>query len=78
METHQTDATRNSGRKRVEDVHGWAQPLGQPLVPTGRFVEFSNLILKDGEDVGNRVAVLQLRGKRMGEEVLLCLLLVGL
>ena len=75
---YQTDATRNSGRKRAEDVHGWAQPLGQPLVATVSFVEFSNSILKDSEYGGSRVAVLQLGAKRMGEEVLLCLLLVGL
>ena len=77
-ETYQTDATRNSGRKRAEDVHGWAQPLGQPLIATVSFVEFSNSILKDSKYGGSRVAALQLGGKRMGEEVLLCLLLVGL
>ena len=78
VETYQADATRNSGRKRAEDVHGWAQPLGQSFITTVRFVEFSNLILKDGEDGGSGIAVLQLGGKRMGEKVLLGLLLVGL
>ena len=78
METYKTGATGNSGRKRAEDVHGWAQPLGQPLIATVSFVEFSNSILKDSEYGGSRVAVLQLGGKRMGEKVLLCLLLVGL
>ena len=78
VETNQTNATGNSGRKRVEDVHGWAQPLGQSLIATVRFVEFSNSILKDGEDGGNGVAVLQLLGKRMCEKVVLGLLLVGL
>ena len=43
-----------------------------------RFVEFSNLVLKDGDDGGSGVAVLQLGGKRMSEKVLLGLLLVGL
>ena len=43
-----------------------------------RFVEFSNLILKDGEDGGSGVALVQLGGKRMGEKILLGLLLVGL
>ena len=78
VETYQTDAPGNSGRKRVEDVHGWAQPLGQSLISAMRFVEFSNLILKDGDDGGSGVAVLQLGGKRMCEKVLLGLLLVGL
>ena len=78
VETYQTDSTGNGGRKRAEDVHSWAQPLGKSLIATVRFVEFSNLILKDGDYGGIRVAGLQLGGKRMGEEVLLCLLLVGL
>ena len=75
---YQTDATGNSGRKCVEDVHGWAQPFGQSLIATVRFVKFSNLILKDGEDSVNRVAILQLRGKGMCDKVFLRLLLVGL
>ena len=78
VETNQTNATGNSGRKRVEDVHGWAQPLSQSLIATVRFVEFSNLILKDGEDGNSRVAVVQPGGKRMSEKVFLGLLLVGL
>ena len=77
VETYQTDAAGKGGRKRVENVHGWAQPLGQSLIAGLRFVEFSDLILKDGEDGVSRVAILQLGGKRMGEKVLLGLLLVG-
>ena len=78
VETYQTDATGNSGRKCVKDVHGWAQPLGQSLITTVRFVKFSNLILKDGEDGVSRVAILQLGGERMCDKVFLRLLLVGL
>ena len=43
-----------------------------------RFVELSNLILKDGEDGAGGVAFLQLLGKWMGEKVVLGLLLVGI
>ena len=78
METYQTDSTGNSGRKCVKDVHGWAQPLGQSLVTTVRFVKLSNLILKDDEDGISRVAILQLGSKWMRQEVLLGLFLVGL
>ena len=78
VETYQTDASGNSGRKCVKDVHGWAQRLGQSLIATERFVEFSNLILKDGEDGASRVAILQPGGERMCDKVFLCLLLVGL
>ena len=78
METYQTDTTGNGGRKCVEDIHGWAQPLGQSLIAAVRFVKLLNLILKDGDDGVSRVAVLQLGDKRMGEKVVLGLLLVGL
>ena len=78
VETYQTRASGNSGGKRVEDVHGWTQPLGQSHISTVRFVKLTNLILKDDDYGGSRVASLQLGGKRMGEKILLGLLLVGL
>ena len=77
FETYQTDATGNSGRKRAEDVDSWTQPLRQPLVATARFVKFSNLILKNDEDSGGRVANVQLGGKWMRKKVRLGLFLVG-
>jgi len=58
-------------------ARSWVQPFGQSLVATARFVKFSNLILKDGKDIGNIVAGLQLGGKRMYEKVFLSLLFVG-
>ena len=78
VETYQTDAPRNSGRKCAEDVDGWGQPLGQSGVATARFVKFLNLILKYGEDGVGRIAGLKLGCKRMREKVLLGLPLVGL
>ena len=78
IETYQTDTTGDSGRKYVEDVHGWAQPLGQSLIATVRLVKLSDLILKDGEDCICRVAIPQLGGKWMSMKVLLGLFLIGL
>ena len=78
VETYQTDATGNSGRECVKDVHGWAQPLGQSLIAIVRFVKFSNLILKDGEDGVIRATILQLGGEGMFDKVFLRLFLVGL
>ena len=78
METNQTDATGNSGRKCVKDVHGWAQPLGQSLIATVRFVKLLDLILKDDEYCISRVAIPQLGCEWMREKVLLGLFLVGL
>ena len=78
MATYHTDTPRNSGRKRVEDVHRWGQPLRQSVITTARFVEFLNLILKDGEDGVGGIARLKLGRKGMCDKVLLCLPLVGL
>ena len=50
VETHQTDARRDGGGKRVEDIDSWTQPLGRSLIATSSIVEFSNLILKDRND----------------------------
>ena len=78
VETYQTDAPGNSGRKRTEDVNGWGQPLGQSGVATARFVKFLNLNLEDGDDGVCRTAGLKLGCKRMREKILLGLPLVGL
>ena len=78
VETYQTDAPRNSGRKCAEDVDGWGQPLRQSGVATARFVKFLNLILKYGDNGVCRTAGLKLGCKRMREKILLGLPLVGL
>jgi hypothetical protein len=56
VETYQTDAPGNSGRKCEQDINSWAQPLDQFLIATVRFVKFSNLILKDSKDGGSSIA----------------------
>ncbi|KAH8988116.1 hypothetical protein EDB86DRAFT_2947417 [Lactarius hatsudake] len=50
VETYQTDALRDGGRKCVQDVHSWDQPPCQPLIATASSVEFTNLVLKHGKD----------------------------
>ena len=50
FETYQTDTPRDGGRKGVEDIHSWTQPLCQSFIAITVFLEFSNLILKDGND----------------------------
>jgi hypothetical protein len=58
-------------QKRTQDVHSWAQPLGQFLIAAMRFVKFLNLVSKHGKDGASRVARLQLRGKRMRGKIFL-------
>jgi hypothetical protein len=45
-ETYQTDAPRDGGRKRAEDVHSWAQPLRQSLIAVTRFSRILELDLE--------------------------------
>ena len=75
-ETYQTDASRDGGRKRVEDVNSRAQPLGQSLIALTALLKFSYSILKESNNCSSRFARLQLGGERMCEEVFICLLLV--
>ena len=49
IKTHQTDASGDGGRKRVEDIDSWAQPLCQSLIAGTVFLELSNLIVKDSK-----------------------------
>ena len=49
IKTHQTDAPGDGGRKRVEDIDSWAQPLCQSLIAGTVFLELSNLIVKDSK-----------------------------
>jgi hypothetical protein len=76
VETYETDTARDSSRKRAQDIHSWVQPLGQSLIATASLVEFTDLILKDSNDGGSRIAGLQLGGERMCGEVFLGLLLI--
>ena len=78
VETYQTGAPGNCGRKRGEDVNGWGQPLRQSGIATARFIKFLNLTFKDGDDGVCRIAGFKLCCKRVFEKVVLGLPLVGL
>ena len=78
MEIYQADTLPKRCRKGVEDVDGRIQPLGQPLIETPRLFKLLDLVLKDGQDCGRRVAAVQLGDKWMGEKVLFRLFLVCL
>src|ERR1700744_3348772 len=44
-EAYKTGAPGDCGRKRAKDIHSWVQPLGQSVITTVSFVEFTNLVL---------------------------------
>jgi hypothetical protein len=50
VETYQTDASGDSGRKREQHIYSWGQPLGPSLMVTANLVKFSDLVLKQGKD----------------------------
>ena len=56
IDTYQTDASRDGGRKRIEDVDGWAQPLRQSLIALTALLKFSNSILEESNNGGSRLA----------------------
>lgn len=43
--TYQTDARRDGGGKRGDDVHSWVQTLRQSLIAAARFVKILELDL---------------------------------
>jgi hypothetical protein len=78
MDTNQADTPSESGTKRIEDAHGWVQPFCQPVITNPSLIELASLFFKYSQDGGRSVTRLQLGGKWMCDEVLLCPLLVQL
>jgi len=74
--TYQTNAFPECLRERIQDIHGWIEPVCQPLVAAPRTIEVLDLLLKHGENGGWRIAGLELGGEWMGEKIFLCLFFV--
>jgi hypothetical protein len=55
----------------MEDVHSGIEPLGPAIIATQRLIKSLYLLVKDSEDFGGRVAVLELGGEGMGKKILL-------
>jgi hypothetical protein len=75
-ETYQTNALAKCLSERIQDIDGWVKPFRQLLIAASRSIEVLDLLLKDGENGGWRVAGLKLGGEWMGEEISLCLFFV--
>ena len=78
IKIYQADALPQRCRKGEEDVDGGIQPLGQPLINTPRLFKLLDLVLKDSQNGGRRVAGVQLDGKWMREKVVFRIFLVRL
>ena len=76
LKTYQTNTLAKCLRECIQDIHGWIEPFCQPFIAASRPVEVLDLLLKDGENGGWRVAGLKLSGEWMGEEISLCLFFV--
>jgi hypothetical protein len=58
----------------MKDVDGRAQPLRESFI--ARLLEMLNLTLKNGQNIGGRLADLQLGCQRMSEKIFPRLLLI--
>jgi len=73
---HQASALAKCGRERVEDVHGWIEPLCESLVAAPRLIQFIGFPFKSGEDSLRRIAAFDLSSEWVGSKVFAGLLLV--
>ena len=74
--TYHTNSLSKCLRERIQDIHGWIEPICQPLIAASSSIEVLDLLLKHGENGGWRVAGLELGCEWMGEEIFLCLFFV--
>lgn len=75
-EEHQANSLSESRRKGIEDIDSWVAPFGQLVIGALGLIELMDLLLKDSENCGGRVASLKLGGEWMSKEVLLCVFFV--
>jgi len=75
-EAHQASTLSESRREGIEDIDGWVEPFRQLVIAALGLIQLMDLLLKDGENVGRRVACLKLGGEWMSKEVVLCLFFV--
>ena len=75
-EIYEANACTDHRGSCVEDVDDRVQPFYQFFIYRGSLLGLCDLRTKDDENVGRRVAVLQLNHQRMGEKTFLGLLFV--
>ena len=67
--THQANALAKGGRERVEDIHGWIEPLSESLIAALGLVQFIGFHFKYGEDGLRRGAGIDLGSEWVGSQV---------
>ncbi len=77
-EAYQANTGSKSSRKRIQDSHGWTKPTCQSFVGSLGLMDTLDLVMNEGENSAGRFAVLELGNERMGKEITLCALFVGL
>ena len=53
----------------IEDIDSWIEPLCPSIFGTSGLIYPLDLLVKNGENIGWRVAVLELGGERMGKQI---------
>ena len=73
---HQANSLSESRREGIEDIDSRVEPFRQLVIAAPGPIQLMDLLLKESESCGGRVACLKLGGEWMSEEVLLCLFFV--
>ena len=66
---HRSSSLAKCSRERVEDIHGWLQPLDQSFIAALRLIQFIGFIFQYVEDLLGRIAASNLSSKRVGSEI---------
>jgi hypothetical protein len=74
-EAYQANTLSKSFRKGQQDSHGWIEPSCQPIIVS---LESLDLLMNESENSAGRGTGLELDDKRMGKEIFLGTLFVGL
>ena len=75
-EAYQANTLPEGPRERKEDIHGRVEPFCQVFLAGSGLIELLDLLLKQGENGGGRVAGLKLGCERMCKEVLFRMIFV--
>jgi hypothetical protein len=78
LEVYQGNALADGGGKRSKDCESGVEPLFRGAIAAVRLNERLNIIflVKDVQNVGGKLAILEIGGEWMKREVILCLLAI--
>ena len=77
LEANQAYTLSKAIREGRNDIDNWSEPLGPSIIEILGRIWHLDLLVKDGENVGGRVAGLKLGGEGMDKKIFLGACFVG-